>query len=634
MSLSTNGGSTADVSASWTAVTATEDPSVSVGGQTVSHSGVLGNGETTTKSVNLSTGSQSIDASTSGEVDVETSWTEVTETIDPTVSLNGNGMSHSGVLTEGETATLDGDSAWIQEGTNTVDITLDDSSLEPGSPIPKVGVSLSHDIRESRTVEYSAEAFSERYSVSKTWTENTSNATLTIPWASENVIAVRDVGVEYRDESGTTPSPRPTPEYELQNGSVVVDLGDVESGWTTTVSANGSKVQVDGADMTVLEPTDQGEDLDSRVRLSDPSGDVYLRVGETEQGGQLHYLANTSWSSEESTRFSDRGVNEMRIPNAPDNGETNIRTLPLAFDVGTGAIDVDVPEDRLNHQEPAYRIGPGDRAGDDYDVTHLNATDGQPYVLWDETDELVVDQGMASGPLTLSAEDSEQTRVIQFREDDGTVGDSGGGTGGSGPVGSVGPMVTTSSPFSGLTGMLPGPNVFLFGLGGLVALGVLSRRTRLFDEGTRSDAVADATTGVATRAGSLIERVFDNEIVLAALTLGGGVWLLTSGAFTPTERLIISLGSVPVGMFLVLQQFDSFDFRIWIGSTAVVAVLGLQQLAPETFTTIAEEAGVIIVVGGLLLGWRALSAWRAEASTPDNVTRLEIDAEEADDDGN
>lgn len=201
------------------------------------------------------------------------------------------------------------------------------------------------------------------------------------------------------------------------------------------------------------------------------------------------------------------------------------------------------------------------------------------------SDEIVLNQGMASSPLTLSGTGPEETHVIQFREDDGSA----TGSDGSGPVGAIGPMVTTSSPFSGLTGLLPGPNVFLIGLAGLLGLGVVARETRLFDKGT------------------------------------------TSGAFTETERLIISIGSVPVAMFLVLQQFDQFDLRIWAGSTAVLVVLGIQAIAPETFTTIAEEAGIVIVVGGIVLGWRALSAWRAEANTPDNVTRLEIDAEEDDD---
>ncbi|SMO92763.1 hypothetical protein SAMN06264867_1261, partial [Halorubrum cibi] len=149
VSVSTNGGSQVTADASWTAVTATEDPSVTVDGSTISYSGVLGDGETYSESVDLSTGSQSLDVSTSGAVDTAVSWIEVTETIDPTVSLNGNAMSHDGVVAEGETVTLNGESAWIEEGTNTVDIALNDSSLIAGSPIPKVDVSLSHDIRES-----------------------------------------------------------------------------------------------------------------------------------------------------------------------------------------------------------------------------------------------------------------------------------------------------------------------------------------------------------------------------------------------------------------------------------------------------------------------------------------------------
>lgn len=82
------------------------------------------------------------------------------------------------------------------------------------------------------------------------------------------------------------------------------------------------------------------------------------------------------------------------------------------------------------------------------------------------------------------------------------------------------------------------------------ALGIVARQTRLFDEGTASDAVADSAASVGERAGELLGRALSNQLVLAALTLGG-VWLLTSGAFTPTERLIISIGTVPVAMFLI-----------------------------------------------------------------------------------
>ncbi|TKX39770.1 hypothetical protein EXE41_18705, partial [Halorubrum sp. SD690R] len=157
-------------------------------------------------------------------------------------------------------------------------------------------------------------------------------------------------------------------------------------------------------------------------------------------------------------------------------GEAQLRTLPLAFDVETGAIDVDIPDGRLNEGEPVYRVSSGGSTGDSYHVTFTEATDGQPYVLWSETREIVLDEGMASSPLTLSTEDSEETQVIQFREDDGTVTSSDGGVGDAipGPA----PMVTTSSPFSGLGGFLPGPSVFLIGLVGLVGLTFVARQTR------------------------------------------------------------------------------------------------------------------------------------------------------------
>ena len=613
-------------------VTKGATPSVSVSdgnGNTHEFSG-FSDGETKTTKLDIKTTSNlDFSSNDGGSIDYTLNMTERTETVDPVVELNGNAASYSGTLSEGETVSVDANDSWITEGTNTIDVAVGDGSLPAGSPVPQVGLEVEHDVSESRTIDYSAEAFSERYSVSKTWAENTSNATLTIPWASDNVVAMRDLNVEYRD-GGVEPSPRPTPSYKFVDGSVVVELGDVEAGWNTTVEADGSKVQVDGADLEVVEPTDQGEDLNTTVRLNNPSDDVYIGVGATDQGEQLHYLANASWSNEESSRITASGTNELRIPDAPDNGEANLRTLPLAFDVNSGAVDVDVPDGRLDESEPVYRIGPGDQVGDSYDVTFVEAEDAQPYVLYDETDEIVLDQGLASSPLTLSATEPEEPHVVQFREDDGTVSSSGGG--GLSGTGGVGPMVTNPRPFSALGDLVPGPGVIVALLAGLVGLTVVSRRTGLFDEGTRSDAVADATRDVGSRLAGLVGQVLRNELVVAALLLGAGVWLLSTGVFTASERLIVALGSVPIAMFLVLRQFDAFDIRVWAGSTAVIGFLGAQRLAPEVFATVAEEAGIFVVVGVVLLGWRALSAWREEASTPDQVTRLEISAEENEDD--
>ena len=605
------------------------------GGDSLDLSGEIGSSSisttsSTTESVSLSPGENNISLSGSGYANVNLNWQERTVTTDPIVELNGNTVSYDGTLNDGETVELAANDSWIAEGENTVTVSVGDGTLSAGSPTPQVALDYQHDVSKSRTIDYTGEAFSERYAVSESWNEDTENASLTIPWASDRVISLRSVSVEHRDGSGNVVQTIESPTYAFENGSVVVELGDVQSGWETTVSATGSKVQVDNADLTVLEPTDQGEDLNSTIRLGNPGDDVYLRVGGTEQGQQLHYLANTSWDATEASRISADGTNEIRIPNAPDNGETTLRTLPVAFDVNSGAVDVDVPEDRVNTAEPVYRIGPGEQVGDSYDVTFTEAADGQPYVLYDETDEIVLDQGLAESPLTLSATAPEKPHVIQFREDDGTA--SGSGDGGLGSVGGgAGPMVTNPRPFSALTGLIPGPGVIVALLGGGVGLAVLSRETDLFNEGTRSDAVADAAKSVGVRTGGLVERALSNEIVVALVMLGASAWLLSSGVFGATERLIVALGSVPVAMYLALRQFGTFDFRVWAGSTAVVAVLGVVVLAPDAFESLAREAGVIIVAGLILLGWRALSAWRAEANTPDEVNRIEISGDDGGD---
>ncbi|VTT86114.1 Streptococcal hemagglutinin protein [Halorubrum sp. DM2] len=579
----------------------------------------------------LSDGQNTVEIDSTGVESIETIFIESTQTVDPVVEVNGETVSYTGTLADGEIVPLAANDSWIAEGQNTVNVSVGDGTLAAGSPAPQVALDYHHDVSKSRTIDYTGEAFSERYAVSESWNEDTANASLTIPWASDRVISLRSVTVEHRDANGNVVQTIDSPTYAFENGSVVVELGDVQAGWETTVSATGSKVKVENADLTVLKPTAQGNDLNSTVRLNNPGDDVYLRVGATEQGQQLHYLSNASWDTAEASRISADGTNEIHIPNAPDNGEAHLRTLPLAFDVNSGAVDVDVPDERVNTAEPVYRIGPGDRTGDQYSVTHVDAADGKPYVLFDESDDIVLDQGLASSPLTLSATEPEDPHVIQFRQDDGTA----TGSGDSGTIGSVAggaaPMVTNSRPFSALSGLIPGPGVVVVGLAGLVGLAVLSRETSLFDEGTRSDAVADAAKDVGGRAGGLVERLLENEIVVAVLMLGAGAWLLSSGVFGPTERLIVALGSVPVAMYLALRQFGTFDFRVWAGSTAVVAVLGVVVLAPDVFETIADEAGVIIVAGVILLGWRALSAWRAEASTPDTVNQFEV---ETTDEGN
>ncbi|WP_058997744.1 hypothetical protein [Haloarcula sp. CBA1127] len=96
LDFSGSGGSSIDYTLSWTERTATEDPSVDVDGDgstDASYTGVLKSGETHTASVSdLSTGSHTASVSLAGhQTDVDIDMTERTATEDPGLDLDGDG---------------------------------------------------------------------------------------------------------------------------------------------------------------------------------------------------------------------------------------------------------------------------------------------------------------------------------------------------------------------------------------------------------------------------------------------------------------------------------------------------------------------------------------------------------------
>jgi hypothetical protein len=349
-------------------------------------------------------------------------------------------------------------------------------------------------------------------------------------------------------------------------------------------------------------------------------------VDETIFGDRVHHAANATWGETTGdTTITADGGQTVTLPDATAGAEATVRTWPI--EVAVAQDQMTVGELAGDRTEPGLAVEGDGNAEVEY--TFVDAADNTPYVLYSTTNGIVRDSGMASSPITLVDDNSEETLVFQL--DDGVASGSGSGSsaGGGGP--GLMPAGSGGGGLTALQALIPDASMLLLGLGGLATGLVAVRRSGLVDEGTRGAAAVDTGQDVATTAGRLVERVLENEIVLGLVLLAGGGWLLTSGVLPEQTTLIVSLSAVPVAMFLVLQQFDRFDIRIWAGSTALVGVLGLQMLAPELGETIAEEAGVIIVVGALLLGWRALSAWRAEASTPDEVTNVEFSAEESDD---
>ena len=614
-------GSSVEIDGSWTEVTATEDPSVTVGNSTVSHTGVLSPGQTVTESVDLSTGSQSADVSVTGPVEVAASWTEVTESRDPVVELNGETVSYSGTLADGETVSLSQNSSALVEGTNTVNISTNSPTNGPAS---LVGFEFSHSAEKEVDATVSETTWSQETNVSRTWPSARSNATATIPM-NDRVVDVRNVELRY---NGSTWESVAESDYTLNGTDLTVELGDVAEGSTTEVRATGSKVRVADGAVTVLEPTTGSETLDTRIQVDDAGPDFALSVDETVFGDRVHYADNATWgdTTGETTITADGGQT-LTLPNATAGAEASVRTWPIEVAPTTGSVTV--PELAGERTEPGIAVR-GD-GNSEVDYTYVNAEDGQPYVLYSQTNEIVRDEGLASSPITLTDDNSDETLV--FLVDDGSASGSGSGSGPTGSVGGggAGPMVDAGGNVLGqLQGIVPSGQTLLLGVGLLGGLFVIGRRTGVITE-DRQAAATSAATSAAGTTGSLVERALDNEIVVGALILGAGAFVLATGVLPGDARLIVGLGTAPVAVYLGLQQFGEFDFRVWAGSTIVIALLGMNVLAPTFFETIAQEAGILLAIGGVYLGYRLINAFRAEAETPDEQTNVTFEVD--DDDG-
>jgi hypothetical protein len=247
-------------------ITATNDPGVDLdndGTFDITYVGTLQDGETVTKeAAGIDTQTSTIPVTTqNSEVAVRVKLRERTQTQDVEVSINGQTTSYSGTLTDGETTSIQTDPAWIEEGTNQVDVTIGAGGGE--APPPEAGFEYRHDSLDQQSVDYEAEAWSERYNVSKTFGGARSNAELTIPFAGE-VLAVRSIERQQDDGSWSDVGPA---NYNLNGTELTVDLGSVSDSETVAVRATGSKARVSGGEIQVTEPTVAGNTLDSKVKL-------------------------------------------------------------------------------------------------------------------------------------------------------------------------------------------------------------------------------------------------------------------------------------------------------------------------------------------------------------------------------
>jgi hypothetical protein len=382
----------------------------------------LSDGETRTVGMNLSTSatSVSLDSQAAGQYDLSVELQQVAETVDPLVEINGNSAAYSGTLAEGQTTSLNVDPAWIQEGTNRVNVSVGNGG---GGPTPEVGLDYDHRAADSVSVQYQGQTWTERYNVSRTFAEQRSNTSLSIPFSSDRVVAVRDA--EYRVNGGSW-SPIPEADRSFDGSTLVLEVGDVSAGDSVGVRANGSKVRVHNGNIDVLQPTTEGDDLQTEIELSSWASDSYIDVTGTSSDDHLHYAENESWATpSEYARITSSGGQEVHLPGASSGATARIATLPL--DVGTtGDVGVEVEKSGFN---PEFRVHPGEAAGDEvtFSWEHPDLTTGTQYNLISLSDDKLLASDTAESPVFFEFEDSEQT--VRIEEENTTSSSTGGGTG-------------------------------------------------------------------------------------------------------------------------------------------------------------------------------------------------------------
>ena len=587
-SVSTGGGSEVSVDASWTEVTATEDPSVSVGNSTVSHSGVLGPGETVSETISLTTGPDSIDVSTSGEVSVDASWTEVSESVNPTISVNGYSTEFDGTLAAGETESLATNEAWLEEGVNTVTVSTDSPEVGPES---LVGIQYAHDASgTTRSVDVEATSWTETFNVSHTYPSETADAEATLTFV-DLVAEINDV--EYRIDGGEWQSADST---SLDGTDLTVEFGDVAADTDIDVRATGHKIRTYDGEVDVLEPTVEGDELSTQIEITNITEDGMfgLRVDETVLGDRVHYASEQSWPGADAhAEITASGTQILRAPDANVGSTMTVESSPISVEPQTGSIEVVMEE---GGEEPRFQVRQGDTVGTDaMEVAFYDTLSGERYVLWSETREVEVDADRATSPVTFTTDgDSETYSVLQR---DASAGED--------------PPDMPTDTRSTL------PLLLSFGGIGVVLVGTTLVGRRLDTGGRLLPITATSLTAIAIHVlapTSPIERVavlaYQSDVAAVA-----AVGLLLIGLWQLDER---TEGEVPwyirgvVGVLSVVWALETISPGVVLG--------GLR----EGVSTMGPLLVAALVLGGGYLARETLRARRADARTPDEQTTIEV----------
>lgn len=393
--------------------------------------GSLSDGQTVTKEFNISRSATQVNVTGSGgSLDYTIHLKERTETVDPSVELNDHWMNYTGTLSDGQQVNLTGNSSWIQDGKNRVNLTMDDSGLSADAPAMQVDLLVEHEAEEKYSTKYHSDAFAESYNVSHLFPAREVGATLEVPF-SANVYRLQYLEWSINDSAwSSVPSGR----YSWNGDTLVVDLkdgdtdGDVDAGTKVEVRVRGIMVKTVNGTISVPEPMDpDASKIDTKIKVESTSSGFHIVV---RNGSRLHYAYQESWSNvNDHTVIESDGRQKLYLPSA-DAGDTAwvtvvpVEVIPKTGDVWVRVRDVD---------GPTIEVKPGPSgSGEDVRFRYYSVSDGETYELYSISRSRVLAKAEASGGVAeLLEDDSEEVLEFQLASGSSDGGGGGGGAGGS-----------------------------------------------------------------------------------------------------------------------------------------------------------------------------------------------------------
>lgn len=626
--------------------------------------GSLGDGASTTKELAIHQSTDTLSFTMDeGTIDYTIRFQERTETVDPALEINGNTTSYSGTLTEGSSTTQNPSSSSVTTGTNRLNLTVGDGSLSADAPMPQVEMRYSHDAIDDQSVSYTAEEWTESYNVSKTYDSEQSAANLTISFSSGGVVSIRNIESRTNETGGW--SSVSSSKYTLDGTTLTVDFGTVKKNETKEVRADGSKVQPNNAQITVLEPTTANNDLDSKIQLDTWNADSYIAVGDTRQGAQIHYITDATWSNpDEHVIIHSTGTQNLYLPNAAASEDFRVKTLGVKAVAQSGEVNLSVED--VNNDEPKFVVREGAGPDDTVEYTFVDATTDQKYNLHSITHDTTRASGTASSPLTLTDDDSKET--LQFQEDTGSTTTSDGGSSSSsgGDLGadesSIGSTIAQVGDSVPHPGGAAGSSVLLILALILVAGFVYYSQT---SAGQRTEGLKPSSDSSIRRIprrifnrvpafGPVLSRLWN--ALLGALSRGFSAFMWFLGlirndpigmtvtiifiigvfyrfgifpAVPPEFVLVVPLVFAPLAAYLLLTEIGRFNFRVWAVVSGFAFVAMAETLQPGSIVgPLGENLGRFTGLGIIAV---AILAYQVLQNRGQPDTVLNIQANEGDD---